>query len=66
MAALSAQSPADEGIFRPGDVIHAVNRKSISSLEELRSWLNRQSPYTAIVVQIERLGQFLYVAFELE
>ncbi len=66
VAALSAQSPADEGIFRPGDVIHAVNRKSISSLEELRSWLNRQSPYTAIVVQIERLGQFLYVAFELE
>jgi serine protease Do len=47
-----------------GDVIRSVNLKSISSAAELESLLDRMKPETAIVLQVERKSQFLYLAVD--
>lgn len=52
--------------FQPGDVIHAINHHEIESLADLRSLLEGLNIYDSVVVQIERHGQFRYLAFELE
>ena len=52
--------------FQPGDVIHAVNRYTVRNLEELRRVLADLEAYDPVVVQIERRGQFRFLAFELE
>ena len=56
---------ADTGLMT-GDTIHALNNAPVASIEELRAalaTLKRQSP---VVLQIERNGQFTYLAFELD
>lgn len=52
--------------FQLGDVIHGINNKKIKNLTELRSVLKEINIYDPVVAQIERHGQFRYVAFELE
>ena len=66
VAAMSpdAAPPADR--FLPGDVIHAVGRKSISSLAELRAAVAGLKDGDPVVVQIERAGEFEFVAFEID
>jgi serine protease Do len=49
-----------------GDVIHSVNGVSVSSLQELRAALDGLSPRSAVVLQVERQGLLIFVAFELE
>ena len=65
VAARAAGSPyASE--LEPGDVIHAVNTEPISSVEALRSALDKRKPTDPIVLQIERDGRLMYLDLELE
>ncbi len=63
--AMNFSSYAQEG-FKPGDVIHTVNDTKISSLSDLREVLKKIEVYEPVVIQIERKGQFRYIAIELE
>lgn len=55
----------DTGL-RIGDVIHAVNGTPVDSVEQLRSAVAQLKLEDAVVLQIERRGQFQYLAFEME
>ncbi len=66
VAALAANSLGIETDLQQGDVIHALNGKPITTLDDLRSGLRGVPAGTPTVLQIERDGIFIYVAFELE
>ncbi len=55
-----------EAGLRPGDVIHAVNRTPIESVDQLKSAMAKLKPGDATVLQIERQAQFQYLSFEME
>ena len=61
--ALSAGAP--QGLFLPGDVIHAVNGQSPGSVDELESALTRIRRGESVVLQIERAGRLSFVVAEL-
>jgi serine protease Do len=54
----------DEG-FEPGDVIHRLNHREVTSLEDLRSALGEVARGSAVAVQVERGGGMRFVSFEL-
>ncbi|MGQ9917469.1 MAG: trypsin-like peptidase domain-containing protein [Bryobacteraceae bacterium] len=65
VAARHADSPVlDEG-FRAGDLIYAVNRTPVRTTAELRGFLKKQKPGTALAFQLERGGRLRFVSFEL-
>jgi serine protease Do len=47
-----------------GDVIHGVNGEPVRNMEQLRKLLDRIPPGRPVVLQIERNGQFSFVAFD--
>jgi len=49
-----------------GDVIHTINGASVKSSEELRSVLTHTNANTPVVLQIERSGKLMFVAFKLD
>ncbi len=55
-----------EGGLQPGDVIHAVNRTPVPGLPELRAALDALKAGESVVLQIERLGGLMYLAFTIE
>jgi serine protease Do len=55
----------DAGL-RVGDVIHSLNGASIESVAQLRSAVARLKSGDSVVLQIERLGQFQYLALEID
>jgi serine protease Do len=57
---------ADNGGLAPGDVIHAVNGKWIPDLPALRTAVDALEPGTPVVLQVERRGSLLYLAFTIE
>jgi len=50
----------------PGDVIIAINNHAVMTLDALRSELKRSAPGAPVVLQIERDGKLMYLAFALE
>ncbi|MCH8874244.1 trypsin-like peptidase domain-containing protein [candidate division KSB1 bacterium] len=50
----------------PGDVIHFINNQEIHSLEDLKAFVGNLAAFDAVVVQVERRGQFKYISFEME
>jgi serine protease Do len=66
VAALAADTLGAEIDLQQGDVIHALNGKSIETLDDLRSGLHNFSSGTPGVLQIERDGKLMYVSFEME
>jgi serine protease Do len=52
--------------LRTGDIIHSVNHMPIESVEQLNSAVAQLKSGAAAVLQIERQGQFQYLAFEME
>ncbi len=52
--------------FQPGDVIHSLNNQAVTSVADLKDIVSGLRTYDAVVAQIERLGEFMYVSFELE
>jgi serine protease Do len=57
---------AEEEIpLQTGDVLHAVNGTSITTLAGLREELNKLKPGDAVALLVERYGQLIYVSFSL-
>jgi serine protease Do len=55
-----------EGQLKSGDVLHDVNGKPVTSVEELRAAIARLKAGDAVVMQVEREGELIYVALRLE
>jgi serine protease Do len=67
IAAIAADAPVSrQGAMSLGDVIHAVNGRPVTSLSELRAALAELKPGAPAVLQIERAGRHLFLAFSLE
>jgi len=49
-----------------GDIVHALNRTPVESIQQLRSLMRQLKTGDAVVLQIERQGKLQYVAFEAE
>jgi len=52
--------------LRVGDLIHALNRTPIESVDQLKSAVAQLKAGDAAVLWIERQGQFQYLTFEME
>lgn len=52
--------------LQAGDVIHSLNRTPIESIEQLKSAVAGLKRGDSVVLRIERMGQFQYLAFEME
>jgi serine protease Do len=57
---------AREGGLAAGDVIYAINRKPIAGLAELRAVLDGLKAGDGVVLQLERRGQLMYLAFTID
>jgi serine protease Do len=57
---------AREGGLAQGDVVMAVNRTRISGLAELRAAVDALKPGDPVVLQLERQGGLMYLAFTVE
>jgi serine protease Do len=66
VAARSKDTPGAEHALEAGDVIISINGKRVESLAELRSAVGRLPSRAPVVFQIQRFGQLLFVAVELE
>jgi serine protease Do len=56
---------ADAGL-QTADAIHALNGKPVSSVEHLRQTLDALARRSPVVLEVERNGQTVFLAFELE
>jgi serine protease Do len=52
--------------FLSGDVIHAVNRAFVLRLDDLRDAVAGLKDGDPVVVQVERQGQLMFIAFEVD
>ncbi|MCZ6489458.1 MAG: trypsin-like peptidase domain-containing protein [Acidobacteria bacterium] len=66
VAARAAETPSQGEGFLPGDVIHSINGAPIRDLAGLRATVGSLKVGDPVVIQIERFGQFLFLAFEIE
>lgn len=57
---------SDNGGLQPGDIIHAVNGQWISDLPALRQAVDSAKPGAPLVLQLERRGGLMYLAFTAE
>lgn len=57
---------AQEGGLVAGDVIYAVNRTPVEGLTELRAALAKLKTGDSVVLQLERRGELMYLAFTVE
>jgi len=65
VAARAINSNVDVAL-EAGDVIHTMNGASVKTGEELRAALNHTSTNSPVVLQIERSGKLMFIAFKLE
>jgi serine protease Do len=66
VVAVAADTPySQQGKLQPGDVIHAINGTPVADAAEVRRTIAVLKTGTAVALQIEREGQFLYIAFRL-
>jgi serine protease Do len=57
---------ARDGGLAPGDVIFAVNRTPVSQLGDLRSTMDSFKTGDSVVLQLQRSGELMYLAFTVE
>jgi serine protease Do len=65
-SAIASAFDSDDGSLAPGDVIHAVNGQWISDLVALRAAVDGVKVGAPVVLQVERRGTLLYLAFTAE
>ena len=65
-SAVAGATSSRDGGFAPGDVIYAVNRMPVSGLGDLRALLEKLQIGDPVVVQLQRRGELMYLAFTLE
>jgi serine protease Do len=67
VAARASNPPySGSGTLQQGDVIYAVNREPIATIESLRSVLDAIKPGDPLIIQIERDGRLMFLSLELE
>jgi serine protease Do len=67
VARVTPETPySQQGRLRPGDVIYALNGKTIAGVEELKTAAAALKPGTAAVLLIERDSTLMYLAFRVE
>jgi serine protease Do len=66
VAGVLSGEPAVSADLNSGDVIRAVNGNPISDTQQLRQVLAGFKPGDAVVLEVERQGVLLYVAFQME
>ncbi len=49
-----------------GDIIHAINKRPVDTIENLRSALGSLKSGDAVALQVERQGKLQFVSFELD
>jgi serine protease Do len=64
VTALTAGGNASLFGLQPGDVLHALDRTPLDSLQTLRTALAGLKPGDPVVFTIERGGQMTYIAFD--
>jgi S1-C subfamily serine protease len=57
---------ARDGGLAAGDVIFAVNRTAVDGLSDLRSTMDSFKTGDPVVLQLERSGELMYLAFTVE
>ena len=62
VVARSADAPGVVSGLEPGDVILAVNRAPVGTIDSLNRELSRVSSGAALVLQVNRMGSYRYVA----
>ena len=65
VAAKSADPSVDVSLAA-GDVIHAINGSPVVTIEGLRSALDHLNPTSPAVLQIERQGKLMFIAFKID
>ena len=65
VAARAVESNVDVPL-EAGDVIHTINGAAVKTSEELRAALDHTSANSPVVLQIERSGKLMFVAFKLD
>ena len=67
VASVSPDSPySQQGRLQAGDAIYAFNGKTVSGIADLKAIAATLRPGTAAVLQIEREGRLMYLAFRVE
>jgi serine protease Do len=66
VARLAMTTSGPSGELLPGDIIYEVNREPVSTLQELRALLGRQTSGEPLVLQVERAGRMRYVELRLD
>ncbi len=66
VAAMTADLLGVEADLQPGDVIHALNGKPVTTLDGLRAGLKALPTGAAGVLQVERDSKYMYVTFEMD
>jgi serine protease Do len=66
VAARSADSPAADQALEAGDIIVSVNGVPLKALADLRSIVGRMPARSPAVFQVQRSGQLMFIALELE
>jgi serine protease Do len=66
IVAAKAAEPNIDVSLATGDVIHAINGSTVETIAGLRSALDHLSPTTPVVLQIEREGKLMFVAFKID
>jgi serine protease Do len=65
VAAKSADPNVDVSLAT-ADVIHSINGTPVETIEGLRSALDHLTPNSPVVLQIERGGKLMFIAFKLD
>ena len=66
VAGLLSEEPATFADLQVGDVVRAVNGKSVSNADDFRKSLAGFNPGDSVVLEVERQSVLMYVAFEME
>jgi serine protease Do len=67
VASVSGDTPySQQGQLQAGDVIYELNAQPIESVGALKAAVEQLKPHDAAVLQIEREGGLMYIAFRIE
>jgi S1-C subfamily serine protease len=67
VAVVSSSAPfSQQGRLQPGDVIYTLNGTAVASVQELNTLAENIQGGSPSVLQIERQGMLMYLAFRFE
>jgi serine protease Do len=57
---------SQQGRLQPGDVIYSMNGKAVETIADLNNFAGELKPGSAAVLQLERQGTLMYMAFRVD